>query len=804
MNNDNSDHNRIFNNCTPKFILIPSLACNSNCSYCFGPNQGPCMDNEMITKVINYIHTITLETYADDATISLHGGEPLLLDFEKFNFLLNQIHMKFRSINYALSLQSNLWLLDKQWIELFRKNNITIGTSLDGPKEINDRQRGTGYFDKTMDGINTLRAHGIKPGCIVTVTADSLKNWKEIFDFFISQKLDFVFRPVYSSGRHNSPPSIDPVIYGNTLCDMFDYYIENRHFIRITTFDEMLNALLYEKSKTCSFNKCFGLFLSIDPYGDIYHCQRYGGNSDAKIGSILQSPSLAELSRSKLANSYLTRNRKIQTLCNTCEHIAYCNGGCPFPYNNGTISNTKDIYCESYKIIFNHVKNKLVNEVILDLHAQNGLSSHELPDNPGLLKNGPLLEIVNSKFHPKKKYTIAKKIIASYELARNNNDIIKTSHRLKNQGISKSFESAKLSLEYLVKSISHSNNTLQAINVMITSNCQINCQHCIINDNTPANNNRNMPFAKAKELLSQAAKIVNYIVITGGEPLLYPDLKKLLEYLYELKVSNDTLTLILKSNFIKHPDTSIMKLLLLVFDIIEISIDGDEKKHNEIRGKNTYQKTEHTIKSFLAYKKSLRQNENVKLAELSLVSIFQNENDTHIKNKISSFAHDLGIKKVRYRNLLPLGKKNYCQIVNNFHDNKHDSCDSNWVNFHPNNSCGLGKNLYISPNLSMFPCLAYINNSKSNINDISNNINLAKFVTGDDFKKFLNVTVDTNTKCKTCDVKYICGGGCKGINTQNNIFDPNAPLHDCTFLEKKALKILSNAKEYLNFSARNI
>ncbi len=48
----------------------------------------------------------------------------------------------------GFSLQSNIWLLSDELIDLFLKYNVVVSTSIDGPEEINDYQRAEGYFEK--------------------------------------------------------------------------------------------------------------------------------------------------------------------------------------------------------------------------------------------------------------------------------------------------------------------------------------------------------------------------------------------------------------------------------------------------------------------------------------------------------------------------------------------------------------------------------------------------------------------------------------------------------------------------------
>jgi len=68
---------------------------------------------------------------------------------------------------------------------------VSLGTSLDGPEEINDAQRGAGYFARTMAGFERARAHGIDVGAICTFTAQSVEHvprdfWRSIGLFLLA------------------------------------------------------------------------------------------------------------------------------------------------------------------------------------------------------------------------------------------------------------------------------------------------------------------------------------------------------------------------------------------------------------------------------------------------------------------------------------------------------------------------------------------------------------------------------------------------------------------------------------------
>ena len=76
-----------------------------------------------------------MRNFPEDATIcvSFHGGEPLLAGLEWYQYALHRLQACFAG-RLEMHLQSNLWLLDDPFCELFKNFDVSIGSSLDGPE----------------------------------------------------------------------------------------------------------------------------------------------------------------------------------------------------------------------------------------------------------------------------------------------------------------------------------------------------------------------------------------------------------------------------------------------------------------------------------------------------------------------------------------------------------------------------------------------------------------------------------------------------------------------------------------------
>ncbi len=133
---------------------------------------------------------------------------------------------------------------------------------------------------------------------------------------------------------------------------------------------------------------------------------------------------------------------------------------------------------------------------------------------------------------------------------------------------------------------------LKNLMLNITEKCNLTCKHCYISRKKPID----FPLDKLKEIIAkfynlQGAKII----LTGGEPFLYSDLKHLLKFLRKLPLQKELLSngVLIK----KHPD--IINLLKENYFNIYISIDGMRETHDVFRNAECFQDSIDGIKILL-------------------------------------------------------------------------------------------------------------------------------------------------------------------------------------------------------------
>lgn len=128
-------------------------------------------------------------------------------------------------------------------------------------------------------------------------------------------------------------------------------------------------------------------------------------------------------------------------------------------------------------------------------------------------------------------------------------------------------------------------NELKTVTISIIDDCNYSCIWCFESQN--CSKSTYMELGNIIKLLHQINELPNcrHITFTGGEPLLHPNLLEIINYSHDLGLhttitSNGSL---LTEGFLNK----IKNKTLLSF---AISVDGNEKTHDKIRGQGTFQK----------------------------------------------------------------------------------------------------------------------------------------------------------------------------------------------------------------------
>ncbi|MTV21754.1 radical SAM/SPASM domain-containing protein [Staphylococcus delphini] len=304
----------------------------------------------------------------------------------------------------------------------------------------------------------------------------------------------------------------------------------------------------------------------------------------------------------------------------------------------------------------------------------------------------------------------------------------------------------------------------------VTQRCNLKCSYCYNKDNL--NKADMLKTDTVKSIIDKLVKInVKHINFTGGEILLRKDIEEIVKYTYEKGISIDILTngllLSKRKNLYKYVDKFI------------ISLDTLISENNKRIGLE--------IDKLLSNLNNIPSEYKNKISIRSVV--FKDSNDwIDVKNHIEKTLKMQHIKVP----FIPNSQEeiSYMPDMNCF-VNDEDNCILSGA------TCGASyKILAIDSDGCVYPCQTMINKKFKLANILKENwieeLKNSLFV-----RRFQNRSVNTILECSTCNIRYMCGGGCSAI--AENLYgdmSENSKIF-CEFQKKVAYNKLKNVvKKY--------
>jgi uncharacterized protein len=772
----------------PTFMIVPSLACQASCKYCFGPYVGAVMEEQTARETVKFVQSIATETTAKEISIIFHGGEPLLAPIAVWRVLLDEIKTRLADYKVKLNLQSNLWNLDDEYLQLLIEHNVALGTSLDGPQELCDTNRGEGYFERTDAAIQRAHAAGCSVSAIATVTKQTLPHTQEIAKYFRNRGMSLVLHGALAGmDKQDSPFALTAEDYANMVRGLFPWYIQNRKHMQMDTLDHFAKGIVTGNPGVCTLRDCFGMFLSISPTGDITSCQRFSGKPDFCLGNIFDHPTLAQLYDSPAAKRQLARQSKVSGRCGDCDFHPICKGGC---YYNAIASGDGviDTLCEGYKSIYTFVQDNIMQEMQSLENIEAVAAGFAEPGEHPLLRKGAYISL-SGKIHPARIADNARRVLSIYELSKTNEPHI-AAQNLYNQKICGNAPVTEKLLKDIQQGLEAAHKTRNNCYAHVTFNCNLRCKHCYAEAGNSADE---MKIADFERLVVEAiAGKFRQLVITGGEPLVHTKRDALQRICKENKGHGTNL--VLRTNLTGDFSEADFVALAEAFDQVVVSVDGSEDTHDTRRGVGSYHSMVRNLEEYALIAAGIPG-----AAELSLACVMgSDEVNGEPGQSVQQLGERLGVKRVRFRPLLPIGRAAQldepvmCEGLMQ-HVSPEDMLKSEC---RPLTTCGIGQNLYVKPNGRSYPCYAWCK-EHTFIGNVFDNA-LDEVLQSRGFTRLIDCSVDTIAKCKNCEYRYLCGGACRAWGNQNEL-DLNAAPPECAHLQTRAQKLVDAAREYIKF-----
>lgn len=372
-------------------MIIPTLGCPSKCAYCWSSEVGsPVMSIDTVREIVAWLKDFR----SDPVTFTFHGGEPLLAGADFYRQALPMLSGELVHLEPNFALQTNLWKLTPELADVLAQYKIPIGSSLDGPQELNDTQRSEGYYEKTMNGYKLALDHGLQVQFICTFTSHSVQFKEDIFKFFMENNLTLKLHPALPSLRSDEPErwALAPEKYGELLVYLLDKYLENMDRIEVRNINDYARCVFTGRGTVCTFVDCMENTFAVGPDGSIYPCYRFVGMPEYVMGNVRDHPSQKDLAESAPGVRMSSYKEHVDRECKGCRHIRYCRGGCPYNAiapTNGEIKGV-DPHCPAYKRIFDEIADRFNKEMMGSFGLEMGVSAKPVD----VTKKPPIMPLV--------------------------------------------------------------------------------------------------------------------------------------------------------------------------------------------------------------------------------------------------------------------------------------------------------------------------------------------------------------------------------------------------------------------------
>lgn len=361
---------------TLQAIIVKPLGdtCDLRCSYCYEGYQGQrynnkTMDVGLLEKVIHD----AIEQAEGGLSFLWHGGEPTLagIDFFQMAIHFQKIHNT-NNIPIRNALQTHGLAINSEWIDFLRENDFTIGVSVDGTRDLHDKNRknirGEGTFDSACQSIRLLTAAGLSVG-VITVVSDSFEGREqEILDTYGSLGIASAdFHPQYGNYPFYRDP-VTPVIFARFMTNLFDRWVDHPTSFSILTFDECLRFLAGIGPRVCYFSGRCSTVVAVEGDGSVVSCTRPFRRDHYTFGNV-NGNNLSHITASEPFTRFKREDERAIARTSDCRWHKMCGNGCAQHRTTNSIPEVSgsNLYCRcssgeegGYATLWEHITHHLI------------------------------------------------------------------------------------------------------------------------------------------------------------------------------------------------------------------------------------------------------------------------------------------------------------------------------------------------------------------------------------------------------------------------------------------------------------
>ncbi len=333
------------------------------------------------------------------------------------------------------------------------------------------------------------------------------------------------------------------------------------------------------------------------------------------------------------------------------------------------------------------------------------------------------------------------------------------------------------------------------VHIGTTNGCNMHCEHCFMAAGTAPL--ETIDLKKTIQLIQELNDVYGKmeIVVSGGEPLTYSHLKELL-----LAIKQNYVILFTNGSLISEKNIDVISECC---DEVQVSFEGVSKEYYaKVRGAANYQRAlnaldllkAHGVKIVLAVTILPDTLDDIRDNLIDFVNKLDYSNlEVRLSDEIEMSGNALSMDMSSFKK--DESRKIVIKLIRKLKDmgcviQENDIRNTQFTN------CGIGTSVVINYDGKIYPC-----HKLSNYN-FEAGTPAWKII--DEFNK---INIETSNKkikkCRGCELQYICSGGCR-IDNVNENGDMTAVICDEKFKNDQYRRLLNDFKMYREDVAENV
>ncbi|MFJ9894554.1 FxsB family cyclophane-forming radical SAM/SPASM peptide maturase [Streptomyces sp. NPDC091280] len=311
------------------------------------------------------------------AQVILHGGEPLLAGPSTLEHFARRLRADCRQLatQVDLLIQTNASLLDRDFLEVFRRYGITVGVSIDGTAASHDRRRpdraGRGTYTEVARALSLLRTPRYRQLyggllCVVDIGADPVETYEALLEHE-PPSVDLLLPHATWQFPPPGPADAGAAPYGRWLAAVFDRWFDAvRRETSLRLFDSLLDLHLGGTSTSEMWGPYGSDVVVIQPSGLIEYNDILKTVGAGATRSVLHIGA-HDFDRAAVDPGFAAERAGLAGLCRQCRScpvVDICGGGLrAHRHHPDNGFDNPSCYCADLRLLIDHVRGRLTNGV---------------------------------------------------------------------------------------------------------------------------------------------------------------------------------------------------------------------------------------------------------------------------------------------------------------------------------------------------------------------------------------------------------------------------------------------------------